>query len=126
MPQKIVKKLIKSNKSTASITPKIFKKLLSRQTETILDAVDERLARTDERIANIDRRLAMTDERISLIEQRLVKSEERFNRKLDDLMTALDKFLKRLMDTEDEFAIMKLDINRIKKVIREKLKVELS
>ena len=122
MSKKTIKKLIKNNKSTSS---KVFEKLLSQQTKIILEAVDERLTKTDERIVNIEQRLARIDERIAIIDQRIAKAEERFTRKLDDLMTMLDKFLKRLLDAEDEFAAMKVDINRIKKVIREKLKVEL-
>ena len=136
MSKKTIKKLIKNNKSPPS---KVFEKLLSRQTKIILGAVDERLTKTDERIAIVEQRLVRTDERITLlnqrltkleerimiIDQRIAKAEERFARKLDDLMTMLDKFLKRLLDAEDEFTAMKIDINRIKKVIREKLKVEL-
>lgn len=40
-------------------------------------------------------------------------------------MTTLDKFLKRLTDMEDEFEIMKHDINQLKKIIQEKLGVNL-
>ena len=50
--------------------------------------------------------------------------EIRINQKIDRLTTTLDKFLKRLTDMEDEFEIIKADINRMKKIIREKLGVE--
>ena len=76
---------------------KEIEKLLNQQTTVILSAVDEKLKR----------------------------SEERFNKKIEKLTTTLDKFLKRLTDMEDEFEVMKLDINRLKKVIREKLGVDL-
>jgi hypothetical protein len=46
--------------------------------------------------------------------------------KLDRLMTTLDGFLKRLTDTEQEFAIMKNEINRIKAVLKKKLGVDIS
>ncbi len=51
--------------------------------------------------------------------------EIRINQKFDKLTSTLDRFLKRLTDLEDEFEIMKLDLNRMKRVIREKLGVEL-
>ena len=71
--------------------------LLKEQTAAILEAVDDRLG----------------------------KFEMRFNRKLDQLTTTLDKFLKRLTDFEDEFVILKKDVNHIKTVLKEKLGVNL-
>jgi len=62
---------------------------------------------------------------LSAVDEKLKKSEERINKKIEKLTTTLDKFLKRLTDMEDEFEAMKLDINRLKKVIREKLGVDL-
>lgn len=85
-------------KKSQSLTNKEVEKLLSRQTVVILNAADEKLR----------------------------KMEFRINQKIDRLTTTLDKFLKRLTDIEDEFEMMKADINRMKKVIREKLGVELS
>ena len=84
-------------KKSQQLTGKEVKKLLSQQTVVILNAVDDKLR----------------------------KMEFRINQKIDRLTTTLDKFLKRLTDIEDEFEIMKADINRLKKVIREKLGVEL-
>lgn len=63
---------------------------------------------------------------LSAVDNRLEKFETRFNRKLDQLMTTLDRFLKRLTDSEDEFVIMKRDVNQIKAVLKEKLGVDLS
>ncbi len=62
---------------------------------------------------------------LSAVDEKLKKSEERINRKIEKLTTTLDKFLKRLTGIEDEFEAMKLDINRLKKVIREKLGADL-
>jgi HAMP domain-containing protein len=84
-------------KRNQQLTSKGVERLLTQQTTVILNAVDERLG----------------------------KMEIRINQKIDRLTTTLDKFLKRLTDIEDEFEIMKADINRMKKVIREKLGVEL-
>lgn len=90
-----------------------IEKLLNQQTTVILSAVDERL------IANKIDILASVD-------QKLTKMEARINQKFDKLITTLDKFLKRLANIEDEMEIIKFDINRLKKVIREKLGIDLS
>lgn len=87
-----------NKKQNPNLTLKDIDKLLAQQTVVILSAVDEKLKRTEARI----------------------------NKKIDKLITTIDRFLKRLKDVEDEFEIMKLDINRMKKVIREKLGVDLS
>jgi hypothetical protein len=78
------------------LTQKEVERLLSQQTIVILNAV----------------------------EKKLEKTELRISQKIDCLTTTLDKFLKRLTDIEKEFEIMKADINRLKKVIKEKLGVE--
>jgi len=51
--------------------------------------------------------------------------EQRFMEKLNSLTNTLDRFLKRLTDTEEEFVFMTHDANRIKAVLREKLGVAL-
>ncbi len=96
MPKKQSEKSVKIND---------IKKLLNEQTSVILSAVDEKISTLDKRIGKLE-----------------IKVEQRF----DQLITTLDKFLKRLTDIEDEFTIMKSDINRLKKVIQEKLGVDLT
>ena len=86
------------NKKSENIKLKEIKKLLDQQTTVILTAVDEKIS----------------------------KMEIRFSNKIDRLIDTIDKFLKRLTDVETEFDVIKADINRMKKVIREKLGVELS
>jgi hypothetical protein len=86
-----------------------IEKLLDEQTKVILSAVDGRLFKSDREF-----------------ERKLAESEARVNAKIDKLTNTLDKFLKRLLNTEDEFTAMKFDVNRIKKVIKEKLGVNLS
>ena len=105
MPQK---QTAKSN-----IEVKKIEKLLNQQTNIILSAVDEKLIATKIGI-------------LASVDQKLAKMETRINQKFDKLITTLDKFMKRLTDMEDEMEMMKLDINRIKKVVREKLGVDLS
>lgn len=112
MPRKIVDK--------SNIQLKDIGKLLDQQTTVILSAVDERLS-----VNKIDI-LSAVDEKLSGLEKRISKLEIKVDLRFDQLITTLDKFLKRLADMEDEFEIMKYDINRLKKVIREKLGVDLT
>ena len=81
-----------------TLTKKDIQELLAEQTTVILDAVDEK-------IENLD---------------------TKFTGKLDKLITTLDNFLKRMTDIEDELTMMRNDINKIKKTIKDKLGVELS
>jgi len=60
---------------------------------------------------------------VSEMEKRFDRTEKRFGDKLDKLMTTLDRFLKCLTDSEDEFALLKREVSRIKTAIREKLGV---
>lgn len=104
--------------------------LLSGQTKVILNAVDEKIGRVDKRIGTLDKsidaRLSVTEIRIlAEVDKKILASEERINRKLDKLITTLDKFLKRLTDLEDEFTLMKQDLNRVKAVLKAKLGVDL-
>ena len=80
----------------------------------------------DKKFELMSKQFEILDYRMDMVEKRMEKMEERFNQKFDKLITTIDKFLKRLIDTEDEFTMMRNDINRMKKVIREKLGVELS
>ena len=95
-----------------TIKIKGIEKLLDEQTSVILSAVDEKLGTNKIEI-------------VSSIDQKLAKMETRMSQKFDKLITTLDRFLKRLTDIEDEFEMMKLDINRLKKIIKEKLGVNL-
>ena len=82
-----------------------LEELLSEQTITILSAVDERISTQDRKIEEM---------------------ETRINQKIEHLVTTLDVFLKRMTDMEDEFTIMKNDINKLKQVLKEKLDVDLT
>lgn len=73
------------------------KELLGEQTVVILNAVDEKIRALD----------------------------LKFSEKLDKLTATLDNFLERMTTMETEFTMMKNDLNRVKKVLKEKLGVEL-
>jgi predicted nucleic acid-binding Zn-ribbon protein len=93
-----------AGKIEEKLTKKEIEKLLKEQTRVILDAVDERVLGLEKKIAKLE-----------------IKMERRF----DQLITTLDKFLKRLTDLEDEFTIMKTKIRKIEEVLKEKLGVEI-
>ncbi len=115
MPKKQIKK---------TLDIKSIEKLLNEQTLAILSAVDERLIKSEVRI---DKKLIEMEIRLNAkMDKKIFEMEERINQKFDKLTTTLDKFLKRVSDTEDEIEIMKLDIIRLKKVIKEKVGVDLS
>ena len=90
---------------TQQITKKDIQELLSEQTTVILTAVDEKMSSLEEKIKALDLK---------------------FSEKFDKLTTTLDNFLKRMTDIEDEFAMMRADINRVKEVIKQKLGVDLT
>jgi uncharacterized coiled-coil protein SlyX len=92
------------NKNNQNLTRREMEKLLSNQTMMILNAVDQKTGS---------------------LEKRIDKLEIRINQKFDRLTSTIDKFLKKITDLENEFEIMKLDLNRMKRIIREKLGVEL-
>ena len=94
----------KSKDSNLKEIEKLFSQQLDEQTAEILNAVDQK---------------------ISKLEREIEKFELRISQKIDRLVTTLDKFLKRLTDLETDFEMMKLDLNRVKKVIKEKLGVDL-
>jgi Zn-dependent M32 family carboxypeptidase len=93
-----------ARKIEEKLTKKEIEKLLKEQTRVILDAFDEKILGLEKKIAKLE-----------------IKMERRF----DQLITTLDKFLKRLTDLEDEFTVMKAEIRKIKEVLKEKLGVEI-
>jgi len=83
---------------TQNLNLKNIEKLLGQQTVIILGAVDKKLN----------------------------KFEQKLNKKIDKLITTVDKFVNLYTKQEQEFKIIKYEINQIKKVIKEKLGVEIT
>jgi len=112
-------------KKIQSVSKKDLEQLLSKQTDVILTAVDERLGS-----AKSELKSDISDLRVEIVNlevrfnKKLEAMEERWNKKFDKLTTTLDKFLKRMTDMKDEFTMMRADLDRVKKVIREKLGVD--
>jgi uncharacterized protein involved in exopolysaccharide biosynthesis len=118
-----------ARKIEEKLTKKEIEKLLKEQTRVILDAVDEKVLKLEEnvnaRISKLEGRIVELDERILKLEKRVAKLEIKMEQRFDQLITTLDKFLKRLTDLEDEFTIMKAEIRKIKEILKEKLGVEI-
>ncbi|MBU4348554.1 hypothetical protein KJ671_03595, partial [Patescibacteria group bacterium] len=92
---KFVKYMVR--KITQQLTVKEIGKLLNQQTVVILNAVDEKLQKTEIRV----------------------------NQKIGKLTNSIDKSLKKSTDLSDEFILMKADLRRVKIVLKEKLGVAL-
>lgn len=99
-----------------TITKKDIQEILAGQAnkleESLMSKIEERLSE-------------QTDVILTAVDERIKALDLKFTEKFDKLTTTLDNFLKRMTDIEDEFAMMRNDINRIKKTIKEKLGVEL-
>ena|SRR3989338_6512557 len=111
-------------KQNQNFTLEDIKKLLAGQTTTILKEADSRFIKEREETENLLSQQAIVI--LSAVDEKLKKTELSINEKINQLTNTLDEFLKRLTIAEDEFEVMKLDINRMKKIIKEKLGVELS
>ena len=83
---------------TQGINLKDIEKLLDQQTVVILNAVDKKIN----------------------------DLEEKINTRIDKLTTTIDKFVNLYTKQEQEFKIMKYEINKIKEIIKEKLGVEIT
>ena len=84
-------------KTTQQLTVKEIERLLNQQTIVILNAVDEKLQKTEMKV----------------------------NQKIGKLTNSIDKSLKKSTDLSDEFILMKADLRRVKIVLKEKLGVVL-
>ncbi|MBU3942971.1 hypothetical protein KKA24_03240 [Patescibacteria group bacterium] len=101
-----------------NLTKEDIKELLDQQTEKVEKLFDER---TNVILNAVSEKITSSEIRL---EKRIADSEFRLNQKFDRLITTLDGFLKRMTDMEDEFEMMKADINRMKRIFKEKLQVE--
>lgn len=77
-----------------------------------------------------------TESIINEIDERLRAMEVRLEKRMDakyakeetvrQLAVTLDKFLKRLIDNDDEFALLKAEVDLIKKTFKEKFNIEIA
>ncbi len=104
--------------------------------EPFADAVKKDFTDVDKRFDKVDERFESVDERFNKIEMTLINiveelkeaREERAELKasINQTYNAVDGFVKVVTKLEQEFTLMKEDLNRVKTVIREKLGVDLT
>ena len=76
---------------------------------------------------SVDKRFENVEMRLILIENKLEEHDKRFEaieKKLSELTDILDAFLKRLTAHEEEFAILKSEVSFMKKILKDKLGVD--
>ncbi|MBU2545378.1 hypothetical protein KKC65_02935 [Patescibacteria group bacterium] len=93
-----------NNQQQNNISRKEVQELLNQQTTIILNALSEE---------------------IDGMKKKLADSELRINESINRLANTLDAFLKRMTDMEDEFEVMKYEVNKMKGILREKLHAEI-
>lgn len=98
-----------------------IKKALTEVLEPLAKAVKEDFNRVDERFHKIETTL------IAIVEDLKQARKERqvLEKRISETYNAVDGFIKIVTKLEDEFTAMKEDIKKIKKVIKEKLGVDL-
>ncbi len=109
----------KNKTKTQNTNLQDIEKLLNQQTVVILNAVDGK-------INVLDKKIEILDKRMDGIDIKLEKFEERLNKKIDKLTTLIDKFVNLYTKQDQEFKVMKYEINKIKEIIKEKLGVEVN
>lgn len=65
------------------------------------------------------------DERLHVMEARMDKKYAK-EETVRQLAVTLDKFLKRLIDNDDEFTLLKAEVDLIKKTFKEKFNIEIA
>jgi chromosome segregation ATPase len=112
-----------------------IKEALTEALEPFTNAIKKDFDRVDERFEKIDGRFNKIDERFEKIETTLIavvedlkearKERQELKVRINETYSAVDGFIKVVDKLEVEFAALKEDLNRIKKVIKEKLGVDL-
>jgi len=97
------------------ITEKYLDKRLIEHTKVIVNAVD----------VILEKRLKEVRIDISGINQNMEKMEERLEKKIDNVQILIDGYVKAQEDFKQEFVIMKQEMKQMKKVIKEKLGIEI-
>lgn len=119
------------------MTDQITKKDLQEFSDSVIGAVNKQLQGLDQRMGkkfqNVDKRFQNFEHRIDgqffVIGRDIQELKQRmneFDQKLDRLMNTLDVFLKRLTDFDDEFTLLKAEVDQIKEVFKEKFGITIA
>ena len=135
--------MLKKNKSTTEyVTTKHFDKQM-KSIDARFDDVDKRFIAIDKRFDDVDKRFIAIDKRFIAIDKRFdeqtgiildaldtrfSKMESQINDMRYDInfmQTTLESHIKGHADSDQEFVIMKEEMNQVKHVIHKKLGVEI-
>ena len=84
------------------VTRKYLDKKMSEQAQIIIAAVD------------------------TILTKRLAASEQRLEKKIDNVQILIDGYVKAQEDFKQEFVIMKEEMRQVKKVLKQKLGIEIN
>lgn len=109
---------------------KKFDKRFAEQARVIISAVDivleKRLGKME---SNLERKIYQTEIRIGQVETKLEKkieqTEAKLEKKIDETKNAIDGYIKKQEDFNDEFEIMKVEMKQVKDILKQKLGVEI-
>lgn len=96
---------------SSEITKKDFEEVLDKK-------FDEKMPQYQAAI------IEAVDEKFNSLREEMYRLHKEIQEEIRRLTTTLDNFLKRLTDWEQEFIILKAEMDRVKEVIKEKLGVE--
>ncbi|PIW75786.1 MAG: hypothetical protein CO002_00190 [Candidatus Portnoybacteria bacterium CG_4_8_14_3_um_filter_44_10] len=95
-----------------------------------IEVIDKRMDGLDKRMDGLDKRIEVLDKRMDGFDRRMDGLDKKIDRVHDDLLAeirnlaiTLEHFLKRLMDFEDEFVVVKARLGKIERILEEKLGV---
>ena len=105
------------------VTRKYLDKRMDEQTKVVVTAVDGVL---DKRLKKFDVRFDTVDFRFNGIEKRMDKLEDNLRKDINNVQILIDGYVKAQEDFKQEFVIMKEEMRQVKKVLKQKLGVEIS
>ena len=113
----------------AELTKKDLEAILDTKFEqyqkSIIEASDFKFEKVDGRFEKLENRIGGLEGKI---DQRLGKIEydiSELRSEIRNLAVTLDNFVKMITDYKDEFIILKTEVDQIKKVLKEKLGVDI-
>lgn len=107
---------------TRKYLDKTLDKRLAQHAQVVITAVDGVL---EKRLKKFDARFDTVDFRFNGIEKRMDKLEDNLRKDINNVQTLIDGYVKAQEDFKQEFVIMKEEVKQIKKVLKQKLGVEI-
>ncbi|MFZ2975429.1 MAG: hypothetical protein WA055_02230 [Candidatus Moraniibacteriota bacterium] len=118
----------------------ITKDDLSEQTQIILsameqrfgvvdkrfEAVDKQFEAIDKRFDSVDNRFGIVDTRFNMASNRLDEVESNIKHDINNVQILIDGYVKAQENMREEFVIMKEEMKQIKRILKDKLGLEVS